>query len=364
MLGPLLLGPLLLGPLLVCSLAPGVVGEDGASSRWFQPSERVATVRLDDAVAITTIAAGSCIAQAKPIPTLDAALRAQPDVMLLLGDNVYADADDPAEIAGAYRTLAARPEFRRLAATVPILATWDDHDYGRNDAGVEFPAKAASQRVFLEFFDAPASDPRRARAGVYTSRTVGPEGRRVQFVLLDTRSFRDPLKLRLQPPEPPAIGRPGPYAVRRDGATVLGAAQWDWLEQTLLEPADVRIVASSIQVLSDEHRYEKWGLFGDERDRLLGLLETASGQVVVLSGDRHLGEISRDAKRGLWELTASSLNKPSKWRNERNAFRVGDKFHGANFGTVSFDWDAGTLSLAVRDERGVEVVRADGPIER
>ena len=311
---------------------------------------------------VATIGFGSCIAQDQPIPTLAAALAAQPDLFVLTGDNVYADSDDAEEIAACYRTLAARPEFARLRATVPLAATWDDHDYGRNDAGVEFPAKAASERVFLDFFDVPAGDPRRQRPGVYHAGTFGRGDRRVQLVLLDTRSFRDPLKLRLEPPEPRSVGRPGPYAVRTDAATVLGEAQWAWLDETLRQPAALRIVVSSIQVLPNEHRYEKWGLFEAERSRLLDRLAAVDGPVLIVSGDRHMAEISHDADRGLWELTSSSLNKPSRWRNERNEFRVGSKYHGANFGLVRLDWDTGTMSLVVCDERGAEVLRADVPL--
>ena len=110
-----------------------------------------------------------------------------------------------------------------------MLSTWDDHDYGQNDAGGDFPYKDEAKALFLEFWQVPEDDPRHARAGVYCARIFGPEGRRVQVILLDTRSFRSPLRPTDQP------GAPGKeeYLPDPDPAkTMLGRAQWAWLERS------------------------------------------------------------------------------------------------------------------------------------
>ena len=324
-------------------------------------------VLADDAV-LRTIACGSCIKQRQPIPTLTAVLEAGPDLVVLMGDNVYADTDDPEQIAECYRTLQARPEFARLRAAVPLEATWDDHDFGRNDAGADYPIREASQRVFLDtFVQAPADDARRRRAGIYRSRIVGPKGQRVQLLLLDTRYHRTGLTLRPLPLEPRALGRPGPYAPTDDAkATVLGDEQWTWLEEQLQQPAEVRLVVSSIQVLADGQFFEGWMLFPRERARLISLLQAASGTVVVLSGDRHhaeLCDLPADENGGrILELTSSSLNEPSRWKNERSSYRVGSKFHEANFGFLTLDWTARTVQLDIRDDRGTPMLRMEEPM--
>ena len=84
--------------------------------------------------------------------------------------------------------------FQKLRANSLLLAIWDDHDYGKNDAGGEFPAKAGSQEVFLDFLNEPKDSIRRKTPGIYDCVTIGPIGKRVQFILLDTRYFRTPLK--------------------------------------------------------------------------------------------------------------------------------------------------------------------------
>ena len=142
---------------------------------------------------LSRLAFGSCLGQDLPQPIWSRVLAARPDVFVFLGDNVYSDTDDPKRLRAAYAKLAAQPGFQKLRKTTPILATWDDHDYGTNDSGGDFPAREMSKAVFLDFFGAPADSPRRQRSGVYDARTFGPPGKRVQVILLDTRYNRSPL---------------------------------------------------------------------------------------------------------------------------------------------------------------------------
>ena len=174
---------------------------------------------------VSTIAFGSCAKQGQPQPVWEAIAAQRPDLFLFIGDNVYADRpDDPesvGDIAEAYRALGAQPGYQKLRSLCPLLATWDDHDFGLNDAGKEWPLKRQSQLVMLSFFREPAKSPRWSRDGVYGAWMFGPEGRRVQVILLDTRFFRDAL-----------IGNPdwkngdptGPYVAPAGvpGGTVLG----------------------------------------------------------------------------------------------------------------------------------------------
>jgi alkaline phosphatase D len=166
-----------------------------------------------------------------------------------------------------------------------VLATWDDHDYGANDAGAEYPKKRESQQVFLDFFGVPKDHPRRKQEGVYNAHVFGPPGKRVQVILLDGRYFRSPLKKGYQPGEP-GEGRRGKYSPNTDpDATMLGEAQWRWLAEQLKVPAEVRLIGSGIQVVADEHGSETWGNFPNERRRLFRLIrDSKASGVVLLSG--------------------------------------------------------------------------------
>ena len=72
--------------------------------------------------------------------------------------------------------------------STPIMAVWDDHDYGVNDGGGDFPAKEISRKPFLDFFNEPmASDQWIQESGIHTAKTFGDDQERVQIIVLDTR---------------------------------------------------------------------------------------------------------------------------------------------------------------------------------
>jgi alkaline phosphatase D len=125
----------------------------------------------------------------------------KPDLFLFLGDAIYADNDGATawdvtekQLQGEWNRLADKPEYQRFRAQVPIIATWDNHDYGTHNGGADFELKEVSKKLFLDFFGEPANSERRRRAGIYDAKVLGPEGQRVQIILLDTRTFRGPFK--------------------------------------------------------------------------------------------------------------------------------------------------------------------------
>ncbi len=330
--------------------------------------------RSDDAL-LTRIAFGSCAKQDKPQPIWDAVVEMQPQLFVLLGDNIYGDTADMNLLRAKYALLGNQPGYQKIKQTCPVIATWDDHDYGADDSGVDYPKKRESQQIFLDFFEAPPDDPRRSHDGVYSASVFGPVGKQVQLILLDTRYFRSPLKTGYTPGEP-GEGYRGKYVPNTEpDSTILGEPQWRWLEEQLKVPAEMRIVGSSIQLIANEHGSEIWDNFPHERARFLKLLrETKANGVVVLSGDRHLAEISRlpeDAKDGigypLFDITSSSLNAPSgnmtkagiRFANQINSHRIGLQFFDTNFGTILIDWDQPdpVVRLQVRDEKGDVVLQ-------
>lgn len=320
------------------------------------------TARADDPKVVTKIAFGSCVDQDKPVPIFEAMAGTKPDLLLLIGDNMYADLDKklkvtPEVIREKYQQMAKVPGFVKLkAASGKILGTWDDHDYGRNDAGSEWEHKDAAQKEFHDFFGTPENDPRRTQKGIYHTEVFGPPGKRVQVILLDTRYFRSPLKKGKFDPQT----RITPYLPNTDAdATMLGTDQWKWLEEQLKKPAEVRLLVSSIQLVSDEHPFEKWTTIPKEREKLYALLNsTGANGVIVLSGDRHLADISVDTKAigyPLYDITSSGFNQATKnWRApEPNSKRVAGMPYGDNFGFISIDWSEDPrVSVQIRDEDG------------
>ena len=251
---------------------------------------------------ITRIVFGSCAKQWEPQPIWDAIGARSPDVFLFLGDAIYGDwhGDDPFiptpnSLRADWAKLAAIPEYSAFRSKTPILATWDNHDYGKHDGGAEFDLKEQSKEIFLDHFGEPKDTARRNRPGIYDAKIIGPEGQRVQIILLDCRSFKSPYVIDERDAEEKAdLNIRGQYLPNSDpDASLLGPAQWEWLEAELIKPADIRFIASGTQIVADEKAMEEWGNFPLERQKLFDLIgKTNANGVVLLSGNVHFSEIS------------------------------------------------------------------------
>lgn len=179
---------------------------------------------------LRSIAFGSCIDQSRPAPIWDTIVAGRPDLFLFGGDNVYCGMPYSLDkLRRAYAQAAESPGMNRLRRSVPHLAIWDDHDYGQNDGGADFAFKAESKAEFARFWQLAADDPRRAREGLYHAQVFGPAGRRVQVILLDGRWFRSPWKATDRRDAP---GKERYVPDDSPGKTMLGEAQWRWLERS------------------------------------------------------------------------------------------------------------------------------------
>jgi alkaline phosphatase D len=297
---------------------------------------------------------GSCVQQDLPTPIFYTMATEFPDLILFLGDNIYADTEDMTEMRAKYDRLESNADFRRLRSEFPIMATWDDHDFGVNDGGADYPQKEASEKEFLRFWNVSPQSPIRTRSGVYDAKIFGPEGKRVQVIMLDTRYFRSPLKKGER-----RVG--GPYIPDDDPTkTMLGEAQWKWLEQQLEKPAEVRLIGTSIQLVPETQGQEAWGNLPRERQKLIGLVEkTKAGGVLLLSGDRHWAELSCCTEKvpyPIYELTSSSFNQiHPRGTPTENTFRSDDRtYHRENYGVVRIDWTRTQpyVTLEVKDIEG------------
>jgi len=318
-------------------------------------------ITADDPRPVSRILFGSCLKENNPSPIFETMLGRKPDLLLFLGDNIYADTDDMAVMRAKYDVLGATPGFQQLRAACPVHATWDDHDYGLNDGGAEFPKRDEAQRVFLDFWGDGPDSPRRGRPGVYESAIYGEPGKRVQVILLDTRYFRGPLKK--------GEKRLGGSWVPTDdpSITMLGEAQWAWLEEELKKPAEVRLVVSSIQLVASAAGQETWANLPLEQKRLYDLIaKTKANGIIVLSGDRHWAELSVEREGvpyPIRDLTSSSFNqihpRGTPTENTKRAFP--QTWHRENFGEVEIDWkgEETRVHLRVRDLEGKVVIEEE-----
>lgn len=307
------------------------------------------STRSDDSF---TIAFGSCNKHTVKNKLWDDVLATQPHVWIWGGDIIYADTDEASEIARMFSIQKEIPEYKVLTEQVEVIGTWDDHDYGLNDGGVEFTSKAASQQVFLDFMDVPLESPLRKKEGVYASYTYNLPMGSVKILVLDTRYFRSALT--------PAADKknryqPGPYGQ----GTVLGEAQWAWLEEELRNSkADFNILVSSIQFLSNQHGFETWGNFPHEVDKLNKLIkESGAKGVIILSGDRHISEFSKIVVPGvsypIIDFTSSGLTHVySSYSGEPNPFRIGEVVARKSFGLLKLNLTTREVQMQMVGDQG------------
>lgn len=325
----------------------------GCSPSPDQPTSDT-TDAVHDEVVLDRIAFGSCNRQDADQPLWTPIRQHDPDLWIWLGDNIYGDTDNMTVLEAKYEEQQANPGYQQLASTTPIIGTWDDHDYGENDAGRYYPQRDASQQLFLDFLGVPEDDLRRDRDGVYAAHTYGPPSQRVKVILLDTRSHRDSLAT---DPDPDRRYRP------RENGDFLGEAQWKWLEQELTNSdAQIHLIGSSIQVLSEQHGWEKWANLPQARQRLFDTIrDSGAPGVIILSGDRHFAELSRHEDAldyPLYDLTSSGLTHSYEEADEPNRHRMGSLYGELNYGLIEIDWNAEpiTITLQVRDEAGDVVI--------
>lgn len=308
--------------------------------------------------ATVKIAFGSCAHEDHPLPIFHEVVAHEPDLFIFLGDNIYGDTKNMDTLRAKYDRLGKKESFQELKANVPMLATWDDHDFGWNDAGRHYEYKEEAKEIFMDFFEIPDSSPMNTRPGIYDSHFVEADEKTIQIIMLDNRTFRDDLA-----PYDGSYDEDRRYFYSLDyrphdtkDSTLLGEEQWEWLKGELQKEADMRIIASSTQFGIEYNGYEAWANFPHERQRFLDLIkETRADGVIFISGDVHYAEISRLEEEGMYpvyDVTSSGLS--STWHFATpNVNRIEGPVMENHFGmlTMTIEEDP-ALKMEIWDIRG------------
>ncbi|XDD55239.1 alkaline phosphatase D family protein [Leptospira sp. WS4.C2] len=308
---------------------------------------------------------GSCLHQDKESPVLTQWKKESFDIILLLGDNIYADSLVATEKIPAYKKQFERPEWKAIRSQSQILATWDDHDYGINDSGGEYADKEKSREIFISQMGSLMPKGRsfgtKDGKGIFHSYFLTFKKKKVHIVIPDTRFFRSPLKRKFWS----YFTGKSHYRPNEAGdVTLLGEDQWKWLAEELDKPSDLLVFVSGIQVIPTEQPFEKWGNFPKEREKLFQLLGSAkTSDLVILSGDRHIAEIYEyplTDTRKLIEVTSSSLNLPLPFLplEYDSEYKLGSAFRDENYGSILIQQKEGKLvwRSQIKDKIGTVVL--------
>ena len=284
------------------------------------------------------IGIGSCLDQDFPQPIWQPIEEENLDYFIFLGDNVYGDSI----FENLYKMKRAYSKQKKLLPDfldqTDIFAIWDDHDYGKNDGGSDYKFKKLAENLFLDFWNVPINDVRRSREGIYFSENKVFFNKKYKLIFLDTRYFRSQLK-----------GKKGSYQKNNDeSSTILGKEQWTWLEKELNSNFDYLFIFSSIQIIPEDHGFEKWSNFPNDRTKLLKILEKYKDRTILFSGDRHRSGIYK--RNGIIEITSSSMNKPGSSFFETDKYLIGETYPQENYSVLKILND--DINIDIKDKHG------------
>ena len=305
------------------------------------------SVNLYSTQEILTLGFGSCLHQDRSMAILKTIEKKELDLFMFIGDNVYGDQKD-GELDKLIRTY--KQQYNNLENFLKNVSTefiWDDHDFGLNDGGSDYRYKDRAKELFLETWKIPSQDPRRLRDGLYFDKMIEKNGLKVHLIFLDNRTFKSEWKLTDE------FNKEGKERYVKDfdtNKTLLGKKQWQWLKDKLNEDSNIKIILSSLQILSLGHGWESWDKLPLERERLFNLIDESNvSNLFIFSGDRHRGGFYRfktDDNNDIYEFTSSSLNLPIPFNTEeKGPLRIGSTYRKANFGVVRIFEDKVVMEL-------------------
>ena len=220
----------------------------------------------------------------------------RPQVLFMIGDNVYADLKtkkvDPKVLWERYAETRNRLEVFRSQKLVPVLATWDDHDFGKNNGGVEFPYTKEAKDIFESFFPQ-AKNRFIFHKGPGVSRAF--RFSKQNFLLLDNRSFRSKRN------------------ISAEKQFHFGSQQEKWIYGIAKKAKGPLWLISGDQFFGGYHPFESYqGNHPEAFRKFLKRLQQTGRKVLFLSGDRHLTELTRIPRKHLgyvtYEFTSSGIH--------------------------------------------------------
>lgn len=299
----------------------------------------------------TTLSFGSCHKMDKP--NSDVILKTiaaeKPDGFIWLGDIVYGDDGNSKDLKTKFDRLSKKAAYQNLKQNTKVYGIWDDHDYGINDGGADYVNKSESRRDLFSFLGLPKDHSAYQREGAYQAYTIQANKHHVKLILLDNRYFKTPyVKYKNNRQQ---------YRKDRKG-TLLGKAQWTWLEKQLKNSnARVHVFGCGIQLLSNKHRFEKWSNYPKERKKMLRLLQKYKVKnPVFLTGDRHMSELSiaNIGYTSLIDATSSGMTEALTYNlTEENPYRVGPTIGQNSYGQLIIDWAQSRISILFKNSKGI-----------
>ncbi|MBK9293032.1 MAG: hypothetical protein IPM57_01055 [Oligoflexia bacterium] len=242
----------------------------------------------------------------------------KPDLILLIGDNVYVDkpinnisADD---FWKRYVQVRQKLEIFRIKNLIPIVAVWDDHDYGKNNGDSSFKYKDEAKSVFDSFYSQEDEKP-------FFENSFGVSSRLsiygFNIFLLDNRSLNTK-------------------------ESIFGKDQKNWLFSALQMYQKPSFIINGMQFFGAYHEFESYErLTPDDFIDFRSQLKKVKTPFILISGDRHLTELMKLSKQDVgqdsFEFTTSAIHAktyPSPWEKTPNPRIIHGEGGSLNYGIL------------------------------
>jgi len=229
----------------------------------------------------------------------------KPDLLLFLGDNVYGDrkgTPSPELLWRRHIDTRQTLPFYHNYELIPVVAIWDDHDFGKNNSEGDYEHAADSALTFNAFFpqEAGYSDNVLRGPGISTLfRAFNTE-----FAFLDGRTFR-----------------------HTASQTMMGDEQLDWYLNN--KTSMHNWILSGSQFFGGYRQKESYDIIAPNEFRNLILESKRTGTISFAAGDVHYSEImdidESDLNLKSVELTSSSMHsitRPFSKKNPRRRYSL------------------------------------------
>ena len=226
----------------------------------------------------------------------------KPDLLLLLGDNVYGGTFTQSwkrfhkKLEDRYKKQLQEQNFKHLVENVPFKAVWDDHDFAKGDNGkggeiVQDPGGLAqikkSRALFHKYMKSSTNKPE-----AYYSFNRG----NARFIMLDVRFYREETA---------------------PDASILGKKQEDWLQRKLKHDKKFTVICSGSCLTEGG---ERWSYYRNYYQKFI-TMAAAAPRTLFLAGDVHRNLFT--AHPGFFEVISSAVGRNN--RNNYGIIELGDK---------------------------------------
>lgn len=219
-----------------------------------------------DGAASFSFVFGSCFLTGDSGSSFTRALARDPDLCIVNGDLHYEDPGSAGSFHFGLDTQLAGT-FGEMAANVPTIYTWSDHDWSSdNNGGASSAMNSTANSIYRQ--RVPSHSLVASTTGIYHTFVYG----RVRFIVVDERSFKS-----------------SNSATDNSSKTMLGATQKQWLKDTITAATEDLIfwVGDAPWNGAASSPDDEWFAYDTERQELATFFLASGKNIIRLSGDMH-----------------------------------------------------------------------------